>query len=96
MKCKRLTGAVGAIVAYGNHRAVFLADILLVEGAAVVRASGPINDETLKRDSQFGYPTHMLRDFPNSGFWRPDIGVFGVPKDQVRPLSEDQGMDFFL
>jgi hypothetical protein len=27
--------------------------------------------------------THHIWDFPNSGFWRPDLGVFVVPGDQV-------------
>jgi hypothetical protein len=75
---------VGALVKYCGHDAVFIADIDEVSGANVVRANGPISDKLLVRHA--ANATHHLVDYPNSGFWRPDLGVFVVPKGQVREL----------
>lgn len=77
--------AIGATVLYCGHNATFIADIIEIEGVAVVRANGNIN-YCLQRPST--NPTHHLVDFPKPGFWRPDIGVFVVPKNQVKKIHE--------
>lgn len=74
--------AIGATVQYGGHDATFIADIYEIEGAAVVRATGPVTMKNVQRPA-IGV-THHIIDFPKAGFWRPDLGVFVVPKDQVR------------
>jgi hypothetical protein len=81
-------GAVGAIVRYCGHEGTFVADILLVAGAAVVRAPGPVTGENLNRDPvSYRWATHWLLDFPCAGYWRPDQGTFVVPAKQVRVFS---------
>ena len=83
-------GAVGAIVRYCGHEGTFVADILLVAGAAVVRAPGPVNGENLNRDPvSYRWATHWLLDFPCAGYWRPDQGTFVVPLKQVRVLPPE-------
>ena len=77
-------GAVGAKVRYCEHDAHFLADIYLVGNVLVVRANGPINKVLIRPAHE---PTHHLSDFPTPGFWRPDLGVFVVPQDQVTELK---------
>lgn len=76
--------AIGATVQYGGHDATFIADIFEIEGAAVVRANGPVTMQNVHRPAKG--VTHHVLDFPKVGFWRPDLGVFVVPKDQVRIL----------
>ncbi len=77
----------GALVKYCGHRAVFVADIVRVGNANVVRANRPVTMENVVRDpSHIRVATHHLGDFPTSGFWRPDLGVFVVPEDQVVEL----------
>lgn len=77
-------GAVGAVVRYGGHDATFIADIMEVEGAVVVRANGPLNQPgVLTRPAAYD-ETHEIIDFPRPCFWRPDLGVFVLPKNQVR------------
>jgi hypothetical protein len=86
-RAKKLTGAVGALVRYCGHRGVFVADIILVGNAAVIRASGPVTGETLTRgDWEYDNATHHLFDFPTAGYWNPQLGVFVVPAKQVRVL----------
>lgn len=77
--------AIGAKVAYCGHDGYFIADILLVAGANVVRADGPVEVGNLERPADGA--THTILDFPVSGFWRPDLGVFVVPKDQVTEIE---------
>jgi hypothetical protein len=36
--------------------------------------------------------THHVVDFPSSGFWRPDLGVFVVPEDQVKEIKVRSGV----
>ena len=87
-KAKELTSRSGAVVQFCGHRGTFLADILIIEGAAVVRASGPITMQNLDRDSQrYAAATHHVSDFPNGGFWRPELGVLVVPAEQVTVLA---------
>lgn len=80
--------ASGAVVRYCGHTATFAADIFEIDGVNVVRASDKITDKTLDR-SQLAYEraTHHLSDYPRAGFWRPDLGVFVVPGNQVRKLK---------
>ena|ERR1700761_2501519 len=79
--------AVGAKVMYCGHNGWFAADIVTVAGALVVRASCAVTGDNIKRDS-LSEATHHLSDFPVAGFWRPDLGVFVVPEDQVTVLEE--------
>lgn len=76
----------GAIIKYCGHDASFVADIYLIEGANVIRPNRPITEETLERPAKGA--THHLVDFPSSGFWRPDLGVFVVPENQVKLLPQ--------
>lgn len=76
--------AMGATVCYCGHDGTFIADVFEVAGANVVRANGPITPGNLKRPAKGA--THHLMDFPTAGFWRPDLGVFVVPKAQVEKL----------
>lgn len=75
----------GATVRYCGHRGTFVADIFRVAGANIVRATGPITGETLNRKN-FEHATHYVGDFPDAGFWRPDLGVLVVPEAQVKLL----------
>lgn len=79
-----MKGACGAVVQYCGHNATFVADIIIVAGAAVVRANGPI-EKYLTRPAR--NPTHHIVDFPVGGFWRPDLGVLVVPIDQVTKIK---------
>lgn len=74
---------VGALVRYCGHNGSFIADIYEVGNVNVVRANGRVGPDMLDRESE---PTHHLRDMPTAGFWKPEIGVFVVPKAQVREL----------
>jgi hypothetical protein len=82
-------GCMGARVIYCGHDGYFVADIFLVAGANVIRADGPINLGNLIRPARqkAETPTHTMVDFPVGGFWRPDLGVFVVPKDQVKKIE---------
>lgn len=74
--------AVGARVMYCGHNGWFIADIIQVAGACVVRAAQPVDGGMLVRDRS-DEATHHLADFPTAGYWNPQIGVFVVPSDQV-------------
>jgi hypothetical protein len=84
---------MGAIVRYCGHQATFVADIFEIDGVNVVRASCGIGNSDrfmnqLSRDASAYYSaTHQLTDFPRSGFWRPDLGVFVVPGSQVTEVK---------
>lgn len=83
---KPIRPASGAVVQYCGHSGYFAADISTVEGAVVVRAAGKVAPETLIRNTDvLGEPTHHIVDF-YGGFWRPDLGVFVLPKKAVRVL----------
>lgn len=90
---------MGAKVKYCGHEAYFVADIFEVAGANVIRANGPINDYLVRNPNgrledldQLNHPnhglTHHVSDFPQPGFWRPDLGVLVVPADQVTKLRK--------
>ena len=88
VKKPQLTSKIGALVRYCGHKGVFVADIIAIEGAAVVRPSGPVTPETLDRSStSYAKATHHVVDYPSGGFWRPDLGVFVVPANQVTVLT---------
>lgn len=83
-------GGAGLTVRYCGHDGTFVADVYEVAGAVVVRAGGPVSAETIRRPAR-GYTRHLL-DFPKAGFWRPELGVFVVPADQLRvcePMPQD-------
>jgi hypothetical protein len=79
--------AMGAVVQYCGHNGCFVADLFDVENVVVVRANGPVTGENLIRDGSLGEPTHHLVDFPAAGFWRPQLGVFVIPKKQIKTLK---------
>lgn len=61
-----------------GHNGYFLADIMQVEGAWVVRANGPVTPSNIIRQDVEQVATHHVMDM-YGGFWRPDLGVFVVP-----------------
>ena len=75
---------MGAVVQYCGHNGTFVADIHRIAGANIVRANGPVTSDNLSRPAEGA--THVVSDFPTTGFWRPDLGVFVVPEDQVKEL----------
>lgn len=88
---------IGAVVMYCGHRAWFKADVFEVGNCCVVRANGPLTKESgnLQFNAGFaeGYPagvTHHVVDYPDHGFWRPDIGVLVVPKEQVHVVQDGE------
>ena len=74
-----------AYVLYCGHAGFFLADIWKVGNVNVVRANGPVTPSNIIRKN-IGRATHSLEDFPETGFWKPDLGVFVVPEKQVVEL----------
>lgn len=83
MSNEKHMGRCGAIVQYCGHDATFIADVITVADAVVIRANGPV-EKNLQRPAK--NPTHHLVDFPAAGYWNPQLGVFVVPKSQVRVL----------
>lgn len=79
--------AIGANVIFGGHNGHFIADIFVVGNCNVVRASREVTPDNLDRTMMHN-ATHHLSDYPASGFWRPDLGVFVVPKSQVTELAK--------
>jgi hypothetical protein len=75
---------MGALVQYCGHDGTFVADIFEVAGANVVRANGPVTPGNITRPAIGA--THRISD-SEGGFWRPDLGVFVVPKSQVEELE---------
>ncbi len=73
---------IGAQVQYCGHPGWFIADIFEVGNVNVVRANKAVTGDVLYRGSD-NIRTHHIVDFPVRGFWRPDLGVFVVPKTQV-------------
>lgn len=79
---------MGIRVLYCGHNGVFVADAYRVAGAVAVRANGPVTMDKLdRRESACKAATHHLSDFPVAGLWRPDIGVFVVPENQLREVG---------
>lgn len=88
--------AIGALVQFCGHEGFFIADIFEIEGVNVVRANGPINTDSNNKKptaknafvrGDTSKCTHHLEDFPKMGFWKPALGIFVVPKDQVTELK---------
>jgi len=77
---------LGIRVLYCGHNGMFAADGYRVAGAIVIRANGPVTMDNLDRNNAQARATHHLSDFPVAGFWRPDVGVFVVPENQLREL----------
>lgn len=77
---------IGAKVLYCGHSGTFVADIYEIAGANVVRPNGPVTMENLDRTDPDS-ATHHIRDFPKGGFWKPSLGVFVVPTEQVVELD---------
>ena len=80
---------IGARVRYCGHDDTFVADVFKVGNCNVVRASrtpldAPGFNDMLERSAMGA--THHLVDYPDMGFWRPDLGVFVVPEEQVTEL----------
>jgi len=75
---------MGARVQYCGHNGWFIADIFKVANTNVVRANSSITPDGLIRPAN--KVTHRLSDFPIAGFWRPDLGIFVVPEEQVTEL----------
>lgn len=73
---------------YCGHNGCFVADIGVVGNVNVIRASGKVSPANLQRGPAVGRATHQMVDFPSAGFWRPDLGVFVVPKAQVKELKD--------
>jgi hypothetical protein len=69
---------IGATVIFCGHRGFFLADIMQVGSAFVVRANGPVTPANIIREGVDEASTHIVSDMWG-GFWRPDLGVFVVP-----------------
>ena len=80
--------AMGARVLYCGHRGTFIADIWELGNVNIVHASREVSGENLDRDGVEA-ATHHLTDFPKAGFWKPRLGVFVVPKDQVKEIRKD-------
>jgi hypothetical protein len=71
---------VGAIVQYCGHRGVFVADVLQVAGAVVVRANRDVERILLRNDEDaYARADFHLSDSPGPVFWRPRDGFFVVP-----------------
>ncbi len=79
--------AMGARVQFCGHDGWFIADIHVVGNVNIVRASEPVNANMLNRPAK-GNVTHHLIDFPNSGYWGADVGVFVVPTSQVKEIKK--------
>jgi hypothetical protein len=84
--------AIGARVKYCNHDAWFVADIFDFSGVCVVRASFTPKT-TMDFETKLHRPatqcTHVVSDFPFPGFWRPDLGMFVVPRAQLQVLLKE-------
>lgn len=76
---------MGARVKYCNHEGWFVADIFQIACVNVVKANGPVTGDNIIR-TEMETITHTMSDFPEAGFWRPDIGVFVVPVAQVKHI----------
>ena len=75
----------GINVQFCGHEGYFIADVRILKGCAIVHASAPVSPDSIYRNNEFGPATHIVVDFP-VGFWKPQLGVFVVPRDQFREL----------
>jgi hypothetical protein len=81
---------MGAIVRYCGHNGCFIADVHEIAGANVVVASRPVRPDNIERGAAWlAGATHHIVDWPKSGYWRPEKGIFVVPKDQVKELQPE-------
>jgi hypothetical protein len=80
---KNHSSTAGVWIKYCGHNGCFIADIVYVSGAVVVRANGPVTPDNINRDVEA--ECHLM-DFPFPGFWRPDLGIFVVPKAQLQVM----------
>ncbi len=78
---------MGANVKFCGHEGWFRADIFVVGNVNVIRANGPVTGNNIIRKNM-DYITHTMTDFPKAGFWRPDLGVFVLPKAQVKEIRK--------
>lgn len=87
---KHTKSCIGAIVRYCGHKATFIADVREIGGAVVIHAAAPITDTGgLNRDpGEYKFATHYIVDFPEGGFWKPRLGLFVVPENQVTDLRK--------
>jgi hypothetical protein len=76
-------GMIGAKVGFCGHQGYFLADIMQVANAWVVRANGPVSPDNIIRQDVDEEATHWVMD-TYGGFWRPDLGVFVVPNNGLK------------
>jgi hypothetical protein len=83
---------IGAKVLYCGHNGWFIADIFKIGNVNVVRANGEVTPGNINRQN-LDEATHQIEDFPVGGFWRPDIGVFVVPEDQVQAVDLQDDYD---
>ena len=70
-------------IRYCGHDAWFIADVIHVAGAVVIKGNGPI-EQHLNRPGDGA--THQLTDFPGPVYWNPRLGVFVVPKKQFTEI----------
>lgn len=80
--------AMGARVLYCGHDGYFMADIFLIAGANVVKATGKVTPDNIIRPGREA--THHLSDFPQARCWSPERGIFVVPASQVRILENKE------
>jgi hypothetical protein len=85
---KNPVSIVGANVIFCGHAGYFVADVLKLEGVAVVHASAPVTPAGLFRHEELGRATHRVVDFPVAGFWKPRAGVFVVPIAQFTEVPD--------
>lgn len=80
---------IGAVVRYCGHlNATFVADIWEIENVNVVVANGDLNKHLARDEKQYKAATHHMHGFPKAGYWKPSIGIFVLPKDQVEELKK--------
>lgn len=78
---------MGALVRYcGHNNCTFVADVWEIENVNVVVANGDLQKHLKRDEEQYQRATHHLHDFPAAGYWKPNRGIFVVPKKQVEEL----------
>lgn len=93
---KKSKGAIGATVQYCGHRATFIADIITVGDACVVRGNlsrskpgtfagfAKLLDRSVE---SYEAATHHMSDCPGPVFWCPERSLFVVPSDNITVLK---------
>lgn len=77
----------GIQVKYCGHEAVFTADVFHMDATVVVRAPGRV-EHHLRRDRRSIKEAQFhVSDYPDPGFWRPDLGVLVVPTAQFKKIK---------